>query len=269
VPALFRSPCCWRCQPQRRCPHGRPATSSRARAPAFRGALAAWTARLRDPATSSSCACGADVCDGTSAGIQPTASAHTATLVFTPPSGGPRNVLVLSTNCAAIEGDRLTCEGDARRGERGLCTAGGSDLALVERGRGAASPGPHPEYGRLARAGRRRSDIQRTGDARRDDDGLAAALRSGDVAMRGGERACPASWHAWTRSYSRDGTCRATADVIDPTFGSLHRAAAAERLSGRSASPSPEARARGTRPRCASRSTRPGTCSRRSTGAAC
>src|SRR5258706_13301363 len=73
------------------------------------------------------------VCDGASAGLQATAGAHTVTLVFTPPAGGPRNVLVLSTNCPAIEPDRAACESSPGVASAVCVPVSGSDLALVER----------------------------------------------------------------------------------------------------------------------------------------
>lgn len=48
------------------------------------------------------------VCHGSSAGFGPMAADHVVTLVFSPPAG-PTNIVVLASDCAAMEPQRLAC----------------------------------------------------------------------------------------------------------------------------------------------------------------
>src|SRR5262245_51033376 len=74
------------------------------------------------------------LCHGTSPGFAGTASDQVVTVVFRPPASGPRNVVALSSNCAAV--DTATC-GALPDVDRAVCIQvndPGAPVALERRG---------------------------------------------------------------------------------------------------------------------------------------
>ena len=184
---------------------------------AFRGALGSTDRPFAGPGDFVEIRVRPEICDGTSAGIQPSAGAHTATLIFTPPAGGPRNVVVLSTNCAAIEGDRLACEA-APDVASAVCLPAAGSLAVVERGEELRLQVRIPDTDALL--GPDADERTYSGPAT-----LAVTTTGSSLPCGLAQNACAAATAlpglvaCVDELYARDGTCRATADVIDPTFG--------------------------------------------------
>ena len=50
------------------------------------------------------------VCDAASPGFGATPAGDVVTIVYTPPAGGPRNVVLVASDCAAVEPARASCE---------------------------------------------------------------------------------------------------------------------------------------------------------------
>ena len=65
-------------------------------------------------------------CDPASPGFSTSAANHVVTLVFTPPNG-PRNVVILAANCAALDAKRTACAGTA--GVAGVRCLGANQLS--------------------------------------------------------------------------------------------------------------------------------------------
>jgi Tol biopolymer transport system component len=74
------------------------------------------------------------VCDVASPGLQPAATDHDVTVVFTPHNKGQRRVVVLTASCAAAAGKLAACEATKGVGPGNVaCVDTGATLALVTR----------------------------------------------------------------------------------------------------------------------------------------
>lgn len=104
----------------------------------FRGALGATNRPFAAPGDFVEVGVTPDRCDAASAGLGAVADAHIVTLVFTPPAGGQRRVVFLTTEDCAASGavSKLqACEATAGIGAGNVDCVGGSaaGLAVVER----------------------------------------------------------------------------------------------------------------------------------------
>ena len=161
-----------------------------------------------------------NACDGASPGFPAKADEVVVTVVFTPPMG-PRNAVVLATDCAALADDLTTCEPQL-----------GGGLATCFEVNGPTSPGavviedvgsppiPLPRHGCLARNAGRRSDA---GGAR-DSGGLfcrrPAALRPSPPPAA---RTCRGFWHASTSFMPATARARLRRSTSTPPSGTSRR----------------------------------------------
>jgi hypothetical protein len=190
----------------------------------FRGALGSTDRPFTTPDRFLEVQVRPDVCDAASPGLGATAEEHVVTVVFTPPRGGPRNVVVLATDCTdpALEASRQTCE---QRADVATATC-------VEVNR----PGEPIGLAVVAR-----DDVPRLQVRFPDTDALLAPDGDGQtlsgpaaiaVTSRGSPLPCALAQQRCTDAlglpgliacvdelFARDGTCRTTPDVVDPTFG--------------------------------------------------
>ena len=161
-------------------------------------------------------------CDTASAGFGATAAEQVMTVVFEPPLGGPRNVVVLTTSCADVEGARQVCKSR-------------SDVASITC-QEVNGPGAPVGLAVVEREGLRRLQVRFPDtdvllESSADDRTFAgpaaiavtgagsplpcelASRRCADAAGLPGLLACV------DELFARDGTCRTTADSVDLTFG--------------------------------------------------
>ena len=74
----------------------------------FRGALGSTDRPFAGPGDLIEMRVRPDICDGESVGFSSLPSDEVVTLIFTPPNGGPENVLVLASDCTGIGGCSIT-----------------------------------------------------------------------------------------------------------------------------------------------------------------
>jgi cysteine-rich repeat protein len=191
---------------------------------AFRGALGSTDRPFAAPGDFVELRVQRETCDGASEGIQPTAAAHVVTLVYAPSDAGPRNVVVLTTDCGAVEGARASCAarsdvaaatcfevngvgqpvgvvvGERDEQRRLLIRMPDTDLLLAPDGDDLTLSGPATIAVTLA------------GQA------LPCELASARCAAN---TTLPGLVACVDEIFVRDGTCRTTAEAVDPTFGSF------------------------------------------------
>lgn len=163
-----------------------------------------------------------DVCDKRSVGFSAKASDEVVTVVFTPPNGD-RNVIVIASECADLA---TSC-------------AGAASLRCID----ADAPGKAPDLAVVERDGERRLlfrfpdtdiDVGAAADQRTLTGPVRIVVKDRRVAPVSELVACEFVGQSCAAAgpisglsacvdqlFSLDGTCRTTADVISPTFGSF------------------------------------------------
>jgi hypothetical protein len=180
----------------------------------FRGALGSTDRPFASPGEFVEVRVRPQVCDAASPGFAPAdiASNFAVTLVFTPPFGGPRNIVVLATNCPFMGAPIGPCAGAATT----RCVpAAANDLAIVARNGERRLQFRFPDTDLLADG----LDDGRTfaGPATIAvttlDDAPACGPVTGSCTTQSGLIACIDD------IFELDGTCRTQPTNLNPVFG--------------------------------------------------